>query len=102
MANAGPNTNGSQFFITLKECKHLDGKHVVCGQVTDGLEVVMEMAKVPTDENDKPRIPIRVFDCGELELVSGLVKRGPTETIFNQQHKLVQDLLNPTEKDKQE
>jgi len=41
------------------------------------------MAQVPTDDDDKPRIPIQIFDCGELDLTSGMVKRGPTESIFN-------------------
>ena len=55
------------------------------GQVTEGMDVINQMAKVPTDQNDRPRIPIKIFDCGELDLGSGLVKRGPTASIFNQE-----------------
>jgi peptidyl-prolyl cis-trans isomerase B (cyclophilin B) len=56
MANSGPNTNGSQFFVvTAAECPWLDGKHTVFGQVTDGMDVIDKLESTETDAQDRPR-----------------------------------------------
>ena len=61
MANAGPNTNGSQFFIVVAdECSWLDGKHTVFGRVTDGLDVVDAISEVDRDARDQPREAVKM------------------------------------------
>ncbi len=55
MANAGPNTNGSQFFVTVTDTSWLTGKHTIFGEITEGYDIVEKISKVPTASQDKPR-----------------------------------------------
>jgi len=65
MANAGPNTNGSQFFICTTRTSWLDGKHVVFGKVVDGYKVVEQMEAVGTESGNTAK-PVVIEDCGQL------------------------------------
>jgi peptidyl-prolyl cis-trans isomerase A (cyclophilin A) len=58
MANAGPNSNGSQFFVTVAETPWLNGRHTIFGQITEGYDVVESIAKLETVEQDKPRTDV--------------------------------------------
>ena len=76
MANAGPNTNGSQFFITVGPASHLDGHYSVFGEVVSGQEVADAISQVPRDDqNDKPTTPVKL-----IRVVVKTVSGGPSKT----------------------
>ncbi|XP_039271326.2 uncharacterized protein LOC120345832 [Styela clava] len=83
MANAGPNTNGAQFFILLEPALWLDNRHVVFGKVLEGEKYVKEIGKIPVGKEDRPKYPIVISKCGTYDLKRPIPIDGSSTTFVH-------------------
>ena len=88
MNNFGKDKNNSQFIITIKACPQLDDKHVVFGHVIKGMEVIKKISKIPTDMNNRPKVKIFIFNCGDFDPIranfQGDIFKETIDTIIKQ------------------
>uniref|UniRef100_A0A6V3NZQ3 peptidylprolyl isomerase n=1 Tax=Lotharella globosa TaxID=91324 RepID=A0A6V3NZQ3_9EUKA len=79
MANCGPHTNGSQFFITFRTTNHLNDKHVVFGRLVEGMEILRRIENVKTLASDKPVTDVVISECGEIKNEKTQKKKGAVD-----------------------
>ncbi|GAB5590743.1 hypothetical protein Unana1_05643 [Umbelopsis nana] len=96
MANRGPNTQSSQFFITTRPTPHLDGKHVVFGRVVSGYDIVETIENQPVDQNSRPLQLVMIANCGELVL-----QLPPSVKLRQQKKKVIEDASDSEESDRE-
>ena len=86
MANAGPNTNGSQFFILFRATPHLNGKHVVFGRMVDGFELLDRIENIATKSDDRPKQDVVIAESGmcgsDAVQIMVIILRGLCEPSF--------------------
>ncbi|KAK0365112.1 hypothetical protein LTR91_004131 [Friedmanniomyces endolithicus] len=83
-ANRGKDTNGSQFFLTLEPCPHLNGKHTILGRLVSGHDTLVKISKVEVDNGDRPLEPVLIARCGELEKRSKKAAAPQPEHVMNE------------------
>jgi len=75
MANRGPNTNSSQFFVTCGSAPHLNDKHVVFGKVISGMKIIRAIENIPTNLKNRPKFPVKIEECGDMKVLRDIEKK---------------------------